>query len=108
MEEHMESMEQAAEARDYAAEVEALFQARPELRGGELPGEVLTACVGGKRLTDAYSDYAKARQQADTEDRVQRQNAKAAAQAPVRGVTRGGSTDPKPEDAFLQGFNADR
>lgn len=119
MEEHNEILEEtelqteetAEQARDYGAEVRALFEARPELRGGELPGEVLTACVSGKSLTDAYNDYAKARKQdADSlrkENRVLRQNARAAAQAPVRGVTRGGSTNAKPEDAFLKGFNSD-
>ena len=115
MDEHNEileetAVEEAPAARDYDAEVQELFAARPELRGGELPAEVLTACVGGQRLTDAYNDYAKACQQ-DTdnlrkENRVLRQNAKAAAQAPIRGVTRGGSTNAKPEDAFLRGFNA--
>ena len=115
MEEHNEIMEETAAAeapaaRDYDEEVQELFAARPELRGGELPAEVLMACVGGKRLTDAYSDYARTlRQDADSlrkENRVLRQNAKAAAQAPVRGVTRGGGTNAKPEDAFLRGFNA--
>lgn len=111
MDEHNEIMEeQAAPARDYGAEVRELFAARPELRGGELPEAVLQACIGGKSLTEAYNDYAKTRRQdADSlreENRILRQNAKAAAQAPVRGVTRGGSTDAKPEDAFLRGFNS--
>ena len=118
MEEHNEILEEtevqeevpASEERDFGAEVQALFLARPELRGGELPREVLMACVDGKPLTEAYSDYAKAqRQEAESlrqENRVLRQNAKAAAQAPVRGVTRGGGTNAKPEDAFLRGFNS--
>ena len=119
MEEQTEIMEETAmepeeivlpEGRDYETEVRALFAARPELRGGELPADVMLACVGGKSLTDAYNDYAKAqRQDADAlrrENRVLRQNAKAAAQAPIRGVTRGGGTDTKPEDAFLKGFNS--
>lgn len=118
MEEHNEILEEtevqaetpASEERDFDAEVRELFAARPELRGGELPTEVLMACAGGKNLTDAYNDYAKSqRQDADSlrkENRVLRQNARAAAQAPVRGVTRGGGTNAKPEDAFLRGFNA--
>ena len=118
MEEHNEILEETevqeetpvTEERDFDAEVRALFTARPELRGGELPKEVLLACAGGKNLTDAYNDYARAQKQdADSlrkENRVLRQNAKAAAQAPVRGVTRGGGPDAKPEDAFLKGFNS--
>lgn len=114
MDEHTEIMEEAAvdtaEQRDYGAEVRELFTARPELRGGELPKEVLLACAGGKHLTDAYNDYAKSqRQDAEglrKENRILRQNAKAAAQAPIRGVTRGGGPNAKPEDAFLKGFNS--
>lgn len=98
------------EGRDFDTEVRSLFSARPELRGQELPQEVLLACIDGKPLTEAYNDYAKAqRKDADSlrrENRVLRQNAKAAAQAPIRGVTRGGGTDTKPEDAFLRGFNS--
>ena len=118
MEEHNEIMEEteiqaetpAVEGRDYASEVQALFAARPELRGGELPQQVMLDCVGGKRLTDAYNDYAKAQRQDAAalrrENRILRQNAKAAAQAPIRGVTRGGSAAAKPEDDFLKGFNS--
>ena len=117
MEENIEIMEAAEagetaqpEGRDYASEVQALFAARPELRGGELPQQVMLDCVGGKRLTDAYNDYAKTQRQDAAalrrENRILRQNAKAAAQAPVRGVTRGGSAAAKPEDDFLKGFNA--
>ena len=97
------------ESRDFETEVQALYDARPELRGSLLPDEVAEACIRGKSLTDAYNEYA-GRQRTEaadlrTENRILRQNAKAAAQAPVRGVTRGGSTNPKPEDAFLRGFN---
>lgn len=96
-------------ARDYAGEVQALYAARPELRGRDLPQEVARACVGGKSLIEAYNEYA-CRQRADAaelrkENRILRQNAATAARAPVRGVTRGGPTDSQPEDAFLRGFN---
>ena len=118
MEEHNEIMEEQevqeevpeTAGRDFDTEVRDLFAARPELRGSELPAQVLVACAGGKNLTDAYNEYAKSQKQ-DAEDlrkenRILRQNAKAAAQAPVRGVTRGGGPDAKPEDAFLKGFNS--
>ena len=36
--------------RDYAAEVASLYAARPELRGTELPEEVVAACVRGTSL----------------------------------------------------------
>lgn len=96
-------------ARDYAREVQALYAARPELRGQDLPPEVARACVGGQSLVEAYNDFARRqRQDANTlrkENQILRQNAATAARAPVRGVTRGGSTEAQPEDAFLRGFN---
>ena len=45
--------------RDYAAEVASLYAARPELRGTELPEEVVAACVRGTSLTQAYTDFAR-------------------------------------------------
>lgn len=99
-------VQEQPEARDFQSEVRALWAARPELRGQMLPDAVAMACVGGKSLTDAYNDFAKARQQeTEREDRVLRQNARSAAQAPVRGVSRGGSVSCGPEDPFLRGFN---
>lgn len=100
---------QKSAARDYAREVQALYAARPELRGQDLPPEVARACVSGQSLVEAYNDFARRqRQDAGTlrkENRILRQNAATAARAPVRGVTRGGSTEAQPEDAFLRGFN---
>ena len=100
-----------ADRAHYEQEVQALYAARPELRGEELPDEVLQACVRGKALTEAYNDFAR-RQRQDAaalrrENRILRQNARAAAPAPVRGVTRGGGVASQPEDAFLRGFNAE-
>jgi len=97
--------------RDFEQEVRALFAARPELQGGELPDEVVLACIRGQGLQEAYSDYA-GRQRRDAaalrqENRVLRQNAQAASRGPVRGVTRGGGAHTGPEDAFLRGFNQD-
>ena len=104
-----EAAEQEPAADGYAEQVRELYDARPELRGQELPQEVLQACVRGRKLTDAYADFAgRQREDADAlrrENRALRQNAKKATQAPVRGVTRGGGVDHQPEDAFLRGFN---
>ena len=96
--------------RDYGSEVRELFSQRPELRGEELPEEVLRACVGGKPLKEAYEDYA-GRRQKETEElrkenRILRENARTAARSPIRGVTRGGSVQSAPEDPFLRGFNS--
>ena len=109
MTEEIPEQEPETPARDYGEQVRELFQARPELRGQELPQEVLLACVDGKPLTEAYSDYARAHsrdaESLRRENRVLRQNAQSAARAPVRGVSRGGGPDAQPEDAFLWGFN---
>ena len=92
-------MEEKVVERDFEQEVKELYDARPELEGEELPQEVLKACaVEGKKLSEAYDAYA--------EEAADKQNKKAARQAPVRSVTRGGSVDAKPEDSFLRGFNA--
>ena len=91
-------MEEKTTQRDFEQEVRQLYEAKPQLRGEELTQEVIKACAEGENLTKAYETYA--------EEAAQKQNTKAAAQAPVRSVTLGGSVDPKPEDAFLRGFNA--
>lgn len=92
-------MEEKEVQRDFEGEVRAFYEARPELRGEEIPQQVLKECIGGKTLSDAYDTYA--------DEQTQAQNKKAAAQAPVRSVTRGGSVEATPEDAFLRGFNAE-
>lgn len=82
--------------RDLEGEVRALYEERPELKGEALPEEVVTACaVEGKELKAAYDAYAEARQEK-----------RPPAYAPVRSVTRGGSVEAKPGDAFLKGFDA--
>ena len=88
--------------RDFAEEVRALYEARPELRGEQLPEEVTMACVRGVPLKDAYAAYAKKQNRTRL---VQEQNSRAEAKAPVRGVSRGGSIGSQAEDAFLKGFN---
>ena len=92
--------------RDYAGEVRDLLAARPELRGQKLPQEVLHASVRGKTVTEAYNDYAGRRQKETSGLHRQSRAAKQAA-APIRGVTRGGCVQGKPEDTFLRGFNTE-
>lgn len=83
------------EPRAFDQEIRELLTARPELRGEELPQEVVEACIRGKTVTQAYNDYAQAK----------KQHSKAA--APIRGVTRGGSVQTGPEDAFLKGLQTE-
>ena len=95
--------EEAAPGRDYAAEVKALYEARPELRGEQLPDEVVAACVGGKSLTAAYGEYmSRHRQQA----RMEQRQSRAPRRPAVKSVTSGGATQSQGEDPFLRGFNA--
>ena len=99
--------------RDFAAEVADLLSVHPELRGTQLPEEVVNLCVvEGRSLVGAYETHI--RRQAEAENRAVRaenkrlkQNADAARRAPVRGVSRGGAPDLEPDDPFLAGFNAD-
>jgi hypothetical protein len=108
MEELQTEQTPETEVRDFDREVRDLFAARPELRGSDLPEPVVRAALQGKDLPTAYSDYARSQRRdaaaLRTENRILRQNVRAASQAPVRGVTRGGGPDSAPEDPFLRGF----
>lgn len=88
--------------RDYAAEVASLYAARPELRGTELPEEVVAACVRGTSLTQAYTDFAR-RQREET--RLRQREVRAPRRPTVKSVTQGGGAAAQGEDAFLRGFN---
>lgn len=100
--------------RDYEGEVTELLRARPQLVGKPLPQEVINeATAGGKRLLDAYTDYESRGARKETErlrkeNSVLKQNAEAAARAPVKGTAGGGKTDTGPSDPFLAGFNSDQ
>ena len=91
-------MEEVKQERDFEQEVRELYEDRPELRGEELPEDVIRAVVKGKNLSEAYADY----------DHRKKEEKKAAdtAKAPVKGVTHGGSVSTQPEDAFLRGFSS--
>ena len=88
--------------RDYAAEVASLYAARPELRGTELPEEVVAACVRGTSLTQAYTDFARRQRE---EARLRQREARAPRRPAVKSVTQGGGAAAQGEDAFLRGFN---
>ena len=92
----------ARSQRDYAAEVASLYAARPELRGTELPAEVVAACVRGTSLTQAYTDFAR-RQREET--RLRQREARVPRRPAVKSVTQGGAAAAQGEDAFLRGFN---
>ena len=99
--------------RDYTAEATELLRVRPNLRGKDLPDEVTRDAVeNGKPLVTAYLDYEAKQNQAELEqlrkeNKIYKQNAEAAARAPVAGTSGGGSTNQKAEDPFLVGFNDD-
>lgn len=125
-----EEQEQPAAApaeRDYKAEALELLKARPALVGTKLPDEVyVLANEPGKTLLSAYVEYEgkaaqaeaeRARRDAEAaktdaeklrkENRILKNNAASAEQAPVTGVSRGGRTDDKEaDDPFLKGFNS--
>lgn len=99
--------------RDYFAETNQLLTVYPELRGKQLPKEVIQACLDEKQnLLVAYHAYEIKQERAAAEkirkeNEILKQNAASAAKAPVSGTKGGGSTDTKPEDDFLRGFNDD-
>lgn len=102
---------QNPQARDFAAEIKALWDLRPDLRGTTIPSEVAAAAANGQNLTLAYLSYESKANKADAdrlrrENDVYKQNAAAAAKAPVKGVTGGGATDTQPKDPFLEGFDS--
>lgn len=99
-------------ARDFGAEIRELWELRPELKGKTLPSEVAAAAAKGQRLALAYfaHEVKQARTEAENsrkENEILKQNAAAAAKAPVKGVAGGGPTDSKPKDPFLDGFDSD-
>lgn len=96
----------------FAEQIRQLFETHPEARGKTLPDEVARACVAGENLVAAYERYQTQQSKAETEklqkeNRILKQNASAAAKAPVKGVSGGGKTDTSPKDPFLEGFDSD-
>lgn len=103
---------QEPQARDFGAEIRELWELRPELKGKTLPSEVAAAAAKGQRLALAYFAHESkmARAEAENsrkENEILRQNAAAAAKAPVKGVSGGGPTNSKAKDPFLEGFDSE-
>lgn len=95
-------------------EIAELMELYPELRekmsrGEALPREVMTACAkSGISLRTAYAEYEAKRAKADAEQlrkavKILRQNAAAAAKAPVKGSA-ADSGESKGKDPFLEGL----
>lgn len=101
------------DARDFKAEVSGLLFTHPELRGTQLPDEVVQDCVvNGMSLDRAYEKYSRKQAEAETkalkaENKTLKQNAETARRAPVRGVSKGGAAANAPDDPFLAGFYSD-
>ena len=93
-------------------EAQELIVARPDLKTKQLPMEVIEAWRGGENLLNAYNKYEARQKEAENqklkkENNILKQNAAAAAKAPVKGVGGGAPTDTEPEDPFLKGFDSD-
>lgn len=98
--------------RNIQAEAQELIVARPDLKTRQLPMEVVEAWRNGDNLLNAYNRYEARQKEAENqklkkENNILKQNAAAAAKAPVKGVTGGAPTDTEPEDPFLKGFDSD-
>jgi hypothetical protein len=96
----------------FSADLQTLFQKRPELRSAQspFPEQVLKAYMAGENLTAAYLEY-EAQQNAQEletlrqQNRVYQQNEAAAQKAPIKkGVSASGGTQQK-EDPMLAGFD---
>lgn len=98
----------AAPARNIQAEVDQVKAIYRDFDG--IPHELVKEIAEGKSVLAAYAGYrerqsAKAAADLKKENAVLKQNAAAAARAPVKGVTGNGATGTKPADPFMQGFN---
>ena len=107
-----EPEEPKPEAHERNIQAEALIVARPDLKTRQLPMEVVEAWRNGENLLNAYNRYEARQKEAENqklkkENNILKQNAAAAAKAPVKGVTGGAPTDTEPEDPFLKGFDSD-
>lgn len=96
---------------DFQEQLKQLKALDPDVK--DIPQEVLDAYLHGANLTNAYTLYRmkqseKAAEKIKHENQVLKQNAAAAAKAPVKGVSNtGAGAKNKENDPFLQGLNAD-
>ena len=100
----------AVPTRDFDREFQQLHALYPEMT--QLPNEVMSAYLKGADLLSAYSAYRVAKSEqavasVKKENTILRQNAAAAARAPVKGVTGGGNTVEREKDDFEKGFDSD-
>ena len=100
---------QVQPARDPRAEIEQLKALYPNFK--EVPDAVAKAWAAGVPLLSAWlayreSENEKTAARLQKENDILRQNAAAAARAPVKGVSGGGETHQK-VDNFIKGFDAD-
>ena len=105
-------VEGAAPARDIEAEWKELADAHPELVGNQLPDDIMQACLNSTlppiRVYESMMIVKQAAEIKALQDEIAtlRQNAEAAAKAPVRATTPGGKTDTEAEDAFIRAFKS--
>ena len=105
-------LEAAPPARNYEAEWKELADAHPELVGNQLPDDIMQACLNSTlppiRVYESMMIVKQAAEIKALQDEIAtlRQNAEAAAKAPVRATTPGGKTDTEAEDAFIRAFKA--
>ena len=102
----------AAPTRDFEAEWKELADAHPELVGNQLPDDIMQACLNSTlppiRVYESMMIVKQAAEIKALQDEIAtlRQNAEAAAKAPVRATTPGGKTDTEAEDAFIRAFKS--
>ena len=105
-------LEAATPARDFEAEWKELADAHPELVGNQLPDDIMQACLNSTlppiRVYESMMIVKQAEEIKALQEEIAtlRQNAEAAAKAPVRATTPGGKTDTEAEDAFIRAFKA--
>ena len=103
---------EAAQKRNYEAEWKELADAHPELVGNQLPDDIMQACLNSTlppiRVYESMMIVKQAAEIKALQEEIAtlRQNAEAAAKAPVRATTPGGKTDTEAEDAFIRAFKA--
>ena len=105
-------LEAATPAHNYEAEWKELADAHPELVGNQLPDDIMQACLTSTlppiRVYESMMIVKQAAEIKALQDEIAtlRQNAEAAAKAPVRATPPGGKTDTEAEDACIRAFKA--